>query len=291
MRAYTVDDSGRDERYFDASGVTNDVFWPLFLSGSHLAVEVFVTPRTMAGDDAFDSRTWASLDDVAEARGNILKAQWRGTDEIVLVPALDGQRAVFAIWPHGLSEPRAAVIGANGARVGDVHAFATSEDINRCPAVTPTAHGAFVSFVDSQKNWRLFELDADGAISRKAIWPLPGAAYACPVLTLDGADLALLFDRAGYEEPSNLGVYRMAADGAVAEVTLPSAIRAQHWALFEGEPLLLDEATLSLPLRGESFPVSLPAGVAKRVPSEAGSILLDFDSTDGRRTLVQLTCR
>lgn len=291
LGAYIVDEGGREPRFFEAHGSTNDVSWPVFLAGPGLAVEVFVGTRTGPGDDAFDSRAWEDGADAALGRGNVVNARWRGTDEILLVPTLSGERAIFAIWPHGLSEPRAAMIGADGARVGDSHTFVTPDEANRCAAVTPTEQGAFISFVDSGDVWRLLRLDENSQVQLDAQWLLPSRGWGCPTLTLADSGLAFLLERADVEEPSDVGLYRVDVRGAVSELALPSPTTATQVAMDRDEPLLLEGKTLSRPLRGESFPVVLPPGLQRRVPSEPGNILLDIDASDEGRTLVELTCR
>lgn len=293
LQAFVVDEGGA-WRSFEASGSTNDVSWSTLLVEPDLALDVFVGSR--AGDeDPFDSRTWSNREDAPSVRGNVVESIWRGSDTIALVPTLDGQRALFAIWPHGLSAPRAAVIGTDGARQGESHTFSAPDHVMRCTAVTPTAHGGFVSFVDSNGVLRLSELGAQGQLVREVTWPMPSAGYACPAFALAEGGLAFLLDRAAQDAPPDRGLYRLGADGAVEEVPASLAPEAREVAMLGDDPLVLrwspQGAELSQPLQGELWLLTLPRGAPKRVASEPGNIVLDFDSPEEGRTVVQISCR
>jgi hypothetical protein len=295
LHTYTVDERGRNPRFFEVSGSTNDVSWPAFLSEAGVALEVFVTRVEGGGEDSFESRAWANLDGPPEARGNILRAPWRGTNDVALVPSLDGKRALFALWPVGLSDPTVAVIGSDGARVGEAITLSVPTTSALCTAVVPTARGGFVSFVDSNHELRLVELGQDGELVRQASWPLPSAGYGCPVFTLEPTGVAFLLDRAEADEPPDKGLYRLDAHGSVTEVPVTLPGEAMEVAMLGDDPLVLhwspQGAELSRPARGELWPITLPPGYPRRVPSEPGNIWLDVQGLDTPRSLVLLSCR
>ncbi|RYZ09913.1 MAG: hypothetical protein EOO73_03275 [Myxococcales bacterium] len=294
LRAFIVDDRGQS-RSFAAEGATVDVSWSTFFVEAQLALEVFVKSRVSGSEDSFDSRAWSHLDRAPREHGNVLSSIWRGTDTIALVPTLNGRGGVFAIWPHALSEPRAAVLGADGARRGDFHEFTTPDGIMRCGSVTPTVSGGFVSFTDSTNSLRSYELGEEGQLVREVTWALPTPSVACPSFALAEGGLSFLLNRAAWDAPPDVGIYRMDAAGTVTELSPPPWKDAREVAMLADEPLVVRwsslGAELARPGLGEVWPITLPAGNATRVPSEPGKIVLDFDSLEGGRTLVELTCR
>ena len=299
VRGLLIGPDGEERRSFAAEGSSNNVHWPLFLGAVPIALDVYVGAQaTPGGDERFELRGWADGDPVAQSHGTLLLAYWRGTDAVRVLPALDGQRAVFAIWPSGISEPRAAVIGPDGARIGEAHSLgAAGRRFSTCENLTPTEHGGLISFVDiDEQALHLIELGPDGEpvfdVSRK--WS--GSNLPCPLLAPDDAGFTILAPSTDEGQPSTL--YRLDHGGTITEAPILLTARLIAIGSSAQGTLLLQQRDRELlltqigPAGSREFPLGSTPNSLVSVPSEPGRIFVDAQSLEaGVRELLELTCQ
>ena len=298
VRGLFIGANGQERRPFAAEGSSNNVHWPLFLGAVPIAVDVYVGADPTPGDDVFELRGWAEGDTVANLHGTLLQARWRGTDAIHARPALDGKRAVFAVWPLGMSEPRAAMIGPDGARIGEAHSLApVGHTFSTCENLTPTEHGGLISFVDiDDQALHLIELGPDGEpvfdVSRK----LSDSNLPCPLLALDDAGFTLLAPSTDEGQPSTL--YRLDHGGTITEAPILLTARPIAIGSSAQGTLVLQQRARELlltqigPAGPREFPLRTTPNSLVSVPSEPGRIFVDAQSLEGGvRELLELTCQ
>jgi hypothetical protein len=294
IQAYFFKDDERRWRQLRASGSNNDVHWSFMLATGPKLAEVFVGPATPDGED-FSVRIWEDGAQTPSQPGILLRSSWRGTDAVLVRPSLDGEHAVFAIWAYALLEPRAAVIGPDGARVGEALSLAPPDHRSTdCEQITPTAHGGAVSFVDVQdKTWRLFEL---GRSTRGAIdvtLPWPDVVSGCPRVVADDTGVSILVQDADGEPEYHL--FHANGPGAPSETSLVRLGEAMAFTTTERGPLVLELVNgkhvlgLFAAEGTQSFELE-DLNVMQVIPSEQGAIFLDHMKSDGSREIVELGC-
>lgn len=283
---------------FSARGGFNDNHWSVFLGGSGKLIDVFVGGRVPGPDDSFETRTWSNGDNSPSKGGKLLDAYWRGTDKVAAKPSLDGNSAVFAIWPTAISEPRAALIGSDGEVVGSAHSLAPLDHtITDCEQVTPTQHGGIISFIDLEQGaLRLIELGGgEGAID--ATLPEVSAVdpARCPLIAPDEAGALLLIAQGETGESWQLtSVHGGGSSGAstIQPQHRPRALTRAH----KGVLILESDAegtALEMWTANESrrFEVS-GLGYSQLISSEPGAIFLDVTTgMNGPHEIVELGCR
>lgn len=279
IAGWFLEDGSARWRSLSARGSNNDVHWPLLLAAGSTLVEVYVGATGANGEDDFNARSWASGDNAPQEQSSLLKAWWRGTDSVVTRPSLAGDGAVFAIWPLGISEPRAVVIGSRGTSVGVARSLAAPEEqSSKCAAITPTLHGGVVSFVGEENALHLVEMGLPEGEPIEQSLQLPSTS--CPLLALDDAGLSLLVSLDDVTPEYGLYQARGAGSSLQGRFTVygsPLAFASTSRGLLvleqgHGERLLelfTGTDTLRFALGFEDV------SQAKVVPSEAGRILLE----------------
>jgi len=295
-----IDSTGRKHTDFTAHGTSSDVAWSVLMADRRLVVDVYVAPGAASPLDAFNTRFWANGNHAPTERGTLLAASWRGTDYVLTQPSLDGKSAVFALWPTGIAEPQAAVIGTDGARVGMPQSLGPPDhQFGKCQVVVPTLDGGIVSYFDPDNvALRLSRLGADGARSLDLAWPLLGEPHACPLFALRDAGFGFLVDDAAEGESPQFRINYVAADGSGLEAPIAFASSPLAWTTTSAGLLFLEQgpAGYSLELKPEAgppriFPLPSLSAQLRPVLGEAGSIYVDSGGSDEPRTLLELTCR
>jgi hypothetical protein len=114
-------------------------------------------------------------------------AFFRGTIQKTAAVSLDGLRAVYVTGHVAVDNPHAFVIDEHGSRVGEVVTLSVHEHPSfTCLQALPTAHGAVVSVVDTERSvpaLRLIEVDAQATALQDITWDLTGTV-GCPIVQL-----------------------------------------------------------------------------------------------------------
>lgn len=105
---------------------------------------------------------------VPEPSQDIGSAFYRGSLQKAAAVSLDGRRMIYATGHVAVDKPHAFVIDERGTRVADPLVMSgQASPLFSCLAVTPTEHGAVVSFIDSEQRvpaMRLVEIGPDAEV-------------------------------------------------------------------------------------------------------------------------------
>lgn len=289
------EDSGRRWRTITASGALNTLSFPIMFGDGPRLAQVSVGAPDTSGEGDFSLLTWNDGDTTPARSAPLLRAYWRGTDTVWLRPNLDGQRAVFVIWPTAISEPRAALIGTDG-RVGGVISLAANDHrFSSCQQLTPTAHGGVVSFVDTADDtWYTFDIGKTGAAPQVSLpWP---SNLRCPLLSVDETGISYLISPVEPGSASQLTHASSSGEPSSEQLSLRGSPVA-----FTSTPrgaLVLEyvdnHAALELaaPEGTQFFSLEGELDIAQPLASEPGRIFVDDQEHQaGTRDIVELGCQ
>lgn len=293
MQGFFIQDTARRWRTLEAGGWNNDLHWSFMFGPGPQLADVYLGAAGGGGDD-WGVRVWQDGDAAPTLAGSLLRAPWRGTDGVLIRPSLDGEHAVFAIWPIALSEPRAALIGPDGHLVGDMLSLAPADHrFSSCQTLTPTAHGAIISFVDTADSaWYLYEVGAGGIPAQVSLrWP--DNQQQCPLLSVDDTGVYYLLQSTpgsaelthvtGGSEPTGGQISPRGSVGAFTST--PHGTLLLEYT--DNQPTL----ELLAPEGAQSFALGNELGVMHALPAEAGRIFIETHSIEqGTRTIVELGC-
>lgn len=226
------------------------------------------------------SRPLAALDGPGQQVGTIFD---RGTLRVSSAVSFDGQRGLFVASHNQLFGPRAVLLDASGARIGEEHVYETDGEL--CDAV-PTAHAGAFAFLTRDTAgadvMRIIELDGDGAVLRQVDLPSktcrrlramngglaalePGIGVSAQIYELDAEPRALFtqpFAGSFTEAPDFVD---RSSDGIVSMI----GQRGDEWHL----------ALVDANGQGSELDAELPRG--KRIPGPpGGELYFDVPGSD-----------
>jgi hypothetical protein len=302
VRWLRIDASGELQRAYAAGDDDAFAYGRLTIGAEDRAVQI----KRRRGNDAeetFESSLLSAGDGTPTVGGPLLSARWRGTDSLAVSPALDGLSGLFMIGPIAISEPRAALIGESGARVGEARSLAPPDHHNyRCESLVPTEHGVLTAFVDvADGTLRLLELASNGEVALEATLPLPDSplpdSLFCPSIAALADGFGILQNEAPQDATPSWHFHHLTRDGNVT---------VEAWTWLTGAPLVFTmsgDTALAVTLasgvytavkrRGpEVSRFDLPlAGGTSAIRAEPGALFLDLVNADAQtREIVEVVC-